>query len=59
METRGHDNIAERSLRYTREHFDELVTETEAYVRQNPVRHGLVNDPEDWPFQGELHLLDW
>ena len=38
METRGHDDIAERGLRYTREHFDELVTETEAYVRQNPVQ---------------------
>jgi len=32
-----HD-LAERGLRYTREHFDELVTETEAYVRENPVQ---------------------
>ena len=32
-----HD-LAERGLRYTREHFNELVNETEAYVRQNPVQ---------------------
>ena len=30
--------MAERSLRYTREHFDELLTETETYVRENPVQ---------------------
>lgn len=38
METRAHEDFAERGLRYTREHFDELVTETEAYVRANPVQ---------------------
>jgi putative transposase len=29
------------------------------YVRGNPVRHGLVSHPEDWPYQGELNLFDW
>jgi putative transposase len=29
------------------------------YVRSNPVRHGLVARPEDWPYQGEMYLLDW
>ncbi len=29
------------------------------YVRNNPVRHGLVARPEDWPFQGELFDLQW
>ena len=29
------------------------------YVRCNPVRHGLVARPEDWPYQGEMYLLDW
>jgi|GEM_PF-1195820 len=29
------------------------------YVRQNPVRKGLVNRVEDWPWQGELHSLRW
>jgi hypothetical protein len=34
----AHEDLAERGLRYTREHFDELLTETEAYVRANPVQ---------------------
>jgi putative transposase len=29
------------------------------YIRHNPVRHGLVNSTELWPYQGEIHLLDW
>jgi REP element-mobilizing transposase RayT len=29
------------------------------YVRQNPVRAGLARKPEDWPFQGEIHVLEW
>lgn len=32
------EDLAERGMRYTREHFDDLVTETEAYVRENPVQ---------------------
>jgi putative transposase len=29
------------------------------YVRDNPVRHGLVEKAEDWPCQGEIYELDW
>ena len=29
------------------------------YMRLNPVRHGLVQTPEEWSFQGELHELSW
>jgi putative transposase len=29
------------------------------YVRFNPVRHGLVRDSTDWPYQGEVHPFDW
>lgn len=29
------------------------------YVRANPVRHGLVDRTEDWPYQGELNELRW
>jgi putative transposase len=29
------------------------------YVRNNPVRHGYVNDPDDWSYQGELCELRW
>jgi REP element-mobilizing transposase RayT len=34
-------------------------TETWEYVRQNPVRAGLVSTPEHWPYQGELNTLWW
>jgi putative transposase len=27
------------------------------YVRNNPVRHGLVKHPDDWPFQGVVNDL--
>ena len=27
------------------------------YVRRNPVRHGFVNEPADWPYQGELNVF--
>jgi len=27
------------------------------YVRENPVRAGLVARPEDWPYQGRVHQL--
>jgi putative transposase len=36
-----------------------LYDEKWNYVRNNPVRHGLVARSEDWPFQGELHSLTW
>jgi putative transposase len=29
------------------------------YVRQNPVRIGLVQSEEEWPYQGELNVLAW
>ena len=29
------------------------------YVVHNPVRAGLVTEPEAWPFQGEIHPLMW
>jgi len=30
-----------------------------AYVENNPVRHGNVTDPEEWPYRGELNVLEW
>ena len=32
------DDFAERSLRYTREQFDDLMNQTEDYVRANPAQ---------------------
>lgn len=29
------------------------------YVRENPVRAGLVKRAEDWPYSGELNELRW
>ena len=29
------------------------------YVENNPVRHGYVRRPEDWPYRGELNVLEW
>jgi putative transposase len=29
------------------------------YVRWNPVRHGLVDHPDRWPFQGEIESLEF
>jgi REP element-mobilizing transposase RayT len=43
--------------------FDHLIRQSESYaekweyVRQNPVRAGLVQDPDEWPWQGELVRL--
>ena len=40
--------------------FDHLIRHGESYsekweyVRQNPVRAGLVATPEDWPWKGEI-----
>jgi len=43
--------------------FDHVMRSAESYeqkwtyVRENPVRKGLVTRAEDWPYQGEIHLL--
>ena len=43
--------------------FDHLVRRGESYaekweyVRQNPVRAGLVRTPDEWPYQGEFTAL--
>jgi putative transposase len=29
------------------------------YVRENPVRAGLVTQPEDWPYFGRVHEISW
>jgi putative transposase len=37
---------------------DESYAQKWEYVRQNPVRVGLVKFTEDWPYQGELVRID-
>lgn len=38
---------------------DENFTEKWRYMRENPVRRGLVQKPDDWPYQGRIHDLRW
>ena len=46
-------------------HWDRRLRRSESYhnkwhyVRENPVRHGLVADSDDWPHQGEIHAFWW
>ncbi len=37
---------------------DESYAEKWNYVRDNPVRAGLVKAAEDWPYQGEIVVID-
>ena len=37
---------------------DESYAEKWEYVRANPVRAGLVDDPDAWPFAGEIVVID-
>ena len=45
--------------------FDHLMrnsdsySEKSLYVHKNPVRAGLCRNPEDWPYSGTIHNLDW
>jgi putative transposase len=44
--------------------FDHILRSNESYgekgnyVRENPVRAGLVKSGGDWPYQGEIVLID-
>jgi putative transposase len=37
---------------------DESYAEKWNYVRQNPVRAGLMQTADDWPYQGEIVVID-
>ena len=37
---------------------DERYAQKWEYVRENPVRAGLVHCSEDWPYQGEIVYID-
>jgi putative transposase len=50
---------------WQREFWDRQLRRSESYaekwqyVLNNPVRHGHVCRAEDWPYQGELNVLEW
>ena len=33
--------------------------ETWEYVRNNPVRKGIVDNADNWPYQGRMNVLEW
>jgi len=37
---------------------DESYSQKWEYVRENPVRAGLVGRIDEWPYQGELVVID-
>jgi len=37
----------------------ESYSEKWSYVRENPVRAGLVTTPEEWPYQGEIARIQF
>jgi putative transposase len=59
-----HIASAETSPIWQRGFFDHLLRSDESYaqkwnyVRENPVRAGLVTNAEDWPYSGEIVLID-
>ena len=62
LSTRGHWKWHDGKL-WQRQFFDHIVRnqqdfeETLEYIRMNPVRRGLVKNPEDWPYTERLDYL--
>jgi putative transposase len=54
----GRNNLWQRGF------FDHVIRSSESYsekweyVHENPVRAGLVESADQWPFQGEIVLID-
>jgi putative transposase len=43
----------------TRLRRSESYTEKWNYIRENPVKAGLVKNADDWPYQGMMNVLPW
>jgi REP element-mobilizing transposase RayT len=56
---------AEPRCRWQSGYWDRQLRRSESYetkwtyVVDNPVRAGLVQSAADWPYAGELHVLQW
>jgi putative transposase len=52
----------EQGINWQNGFFDHVLRSNESYaekweyVRQNPVRAGLVKKPDDWPFLGQIDI---
>ncbi len=57
--------VASEKPLWQRDHWDTQLRTGQSYsakwdyVRRNPVRAGLVSDPDEWPHQGQMSLLPW
>jgi putative transposase len=64
LATRKWPNADEKPI-WQKDFFDRQLRSGESYhqkwlyVWENPIKNGLVKNPEDWPFQGELNVLQW
>jgi putative transposase len=53
------------SFEWQREFFDHILRSEESYeqkwdyVRMNPVRAGLAGAADEWPYRGEIEMLEW
>ena len=53
--------VSQREFRWQKDFFDHVIRNDESenekweYIRQNPVRAGLVTKTEDWRFAGEVN----
>ncbi len=55
----GADALWEKNFWDTQLRQGDSYTAKWEYVRNNPLRHGLVSRADDWPYRGELNLLRW
>ena len=59
-----HIALAGTSPIWQRGFFDHVLRNDESYgdkwnyVRENPVRGGFVNDPDEWRYSGEIVVID-
>ncbi len=55
----------DHSRRWEPNHWDTRMRTREQYVEKldyilhNPVRHGLAQSPDEWPFHGEIYPIVW
>ena len=54
----GHDRIWQEGFFDHILRSDESMAQKWEYIKENPVRAGLVTDSAAWPFQGEIVLID-
>jgi putative transposase len=63
-ETAASTTLGKRNTLWQRGFFDHVIRNSESYaqkwnyLRENPVRDGLVRVAEEWAFQGEIVVID-